>query len=399
MEEQNKIHSSIKDLISKIRDGFPPLTNILVRKFEDYQEITQLNIKKINQILTNMENNPQSIIANNIANIKTILKSCDDTLLNYSIDSQIELNNISIKLKEISSEYLTLIKKNSNNKNLAVEMESLQKELNDNKNKYNSLKHNYLKLQEKIKEMQSINKNDSRLEKVIKKRNKTVNNIRYSKISKLLSEKNAHCTELQIEILEKIKEINKLKQNILKINQIKSRNNDELEYQKYSTKEKTITSDNKIELNVEIENQLLKERIKTLESEIEILQNKNNSNDGLKEMGKKQMELLQQLDKYKCKNEQLKNQLKKNQNEYLLNQIKEIEEKYKKEIEVNKKIFEEDMHEKIIEINDLKLEIIDLKKVLTNNGKNDVNIVGNRELRNDKKEIPQLKCQNQELEN
>jgi hypothetical protein len=116
-------------------------------------------------------------------------------------------------------------------------------------------------------------------------------------------------------------------------------------------------------------------------------------------MGKKQMELLQQLDKYKCKNEQLKNQLKKNQNEYLLNQIKEIEEKYKKEIEVNKKIFEEDMHEKIIEINDLKLEIIDLKKALTNNGKNDVNIIGNRELRNDKKEIPQLKCQNQELEN
>jgi hypothetical protein len=92
-------------------------------------------------------------------------------------------------------------------------MESLQQELNDNKNKCNSLKHNYLKLKEKIKEMQSINKNDSRLEKVIKKRNKTVNNIRYSKISKLLSEKNAHCTELQIEILEKIKEINKLKQN------------------------------------------------------------------------------------------------------------------------------------------------------------------------------------------
>jgi hypothetical protein len=48
MEGQNKIHSSIKDLISKIRDGFSPLTNILVKKIEDYQEIAQLNIKKIN---------------------------------------------------------------------------------------------------------------------------------------------------------------------------------------------------------------------------------------------------------------------------------------------------------------------------------------------------------------
>jgi len=116
-------------------------------------------------------------------------------------------------------------------------------------------------------------------------------------------------------------------------------------------------------------------------------------------MGKKQMELLEQLDKYKCKNEQLKNQLKKNQNEFLLNQIKEIEEKYSKELEKNKMIFEEDIHKKIILINDLKLENMDLKKELANKGKNDKNINGIQELRNSIKEIPYLKSQNQELEN
>ena len=62
MEGQSKIHSSIKDLISEIKDDFSPLINILVKKNEDYKKKTQLNIKKINQILTNMENNPQSII-------------------------------------------------------------------------------------------------------------------------------------------------------------------------------------------------------------------------------------------------------------------------------------------------------------------------------------------------
>ena len=186
--------------------------------------------------------------------------------------------------------------------------------------------------------------------------------------------------------------------NIFKINQLKSRNNNELENHKYSTQEQTITSDNKIGLNVENEIQY-KEKIKALENEIKELQNKNNRNDCLKDMGKKQMELLEQLDKYKCKNEQLKNQLKKNQNEFLLNQIKEIEEKYSKELEKNKMIFEEDIHKKIILINDLKLENKDLKKELANKCKNDENINGIQEQRNSLKEISYLKSQNQELEN
>ena len=414
MEGQSKIHSSIKDLISEIKDDFSPLINILVKKNEDYKKKTQLNIKKINQILTNMENNPQSIITNNIGNIKTILKSCDEILSTYLIDSKIKLNNISIKLIEISSKYLAFIKSSSNNKNLAVEMENSQKELNDNKNKYKSLNQNYMRSQKNLSEMKAKNKNDSKLEKEVKKRNKTLKNNRNffesdlsTNISKLLSEKNARYTELQKENLEIIKENNKMKQNIirikkdlniLKINQLKSRNNNELENHKYSAQEQTITSDNKIGLNVENEIQY-KEKIKALENEIKELQNKNNRNDCLKDMGKKQMELLEQLDKYKCKNEQLKNQLKKNQNEFLLNQIKEIEEKYSKELEKNKMIFEEDIHKKIILINDLKLENMDLKKELANKGKNDKNINGIQELRNSIKEIPYLKSQNQELEN
>ena len=417
MEGQSKIHSSIKDLISEIKDDFSPLINILVKKNEDYKEITQLNIKKINQILAKMENNPQSIITNNIGDIKSILKSCDEFLSTYLIDSKIKLNNISIKLIEISSKYLAIIKNSSNNKNLAVEMENSQKELNDNKNKYKSLNQNYLRSQKNLSEMQTKNKNDSKLEKEVKKRNKTQNNnrkffesdlsTRYSNISKLLSEKNASYTELQKENLKIIKENNKMKQNItkiekelniLKINQLKSRNNNELENHKYSTQEQTISSDNKIGLNVENEIKY-KEKIKALENEIKELQNKNNRNDCLKDMGKKQMELLEQLDKYKYKNEQLKNQLKKNQKEFLLNQIKEIEEKYSKELEKNKMIFEEDIHKKIILINDLKLEIMDLKKELANKGKNDESINGIQELRNSIKEISYLKSQNQELEN
>jgi hypothetical protein len=269
-----------------------------------------------------------------------------------------------------------------------------------------------LKLQEKLIELQTKNK-----------RNKTPNNnqtryesklsISYSKISKLLSEKNAHYTELQMEYLEKVKENNKLKQNInafeKKLNNLKrkqkiidngyqGRNYNELEYQKYSTQEITITSDNKIELNVKIENQLLKEKINSLESEIKKLQNKNNMSDGFSEMGKKVMELLQKLDEYKIKNELLKNKLNKDQNEYLVNQIKEIEKKYnkeKKENKENKKIYEEDIHKKIVLINDLKLEIMDLKKILKNNE----NINGIPDLKNDTKEISLLKSQNIEFEN
>jgi len=178
MEGQSKIHSSIKDLISEIKDDFSPLINILVKKNEDYKKKTQLNIKKINQILTNMENNPQSIITNNIGNIKTILKSCDEILSTYLIDSKIKLNNISIKLIEISSKYLAFIKSSSNNKNLAVEMENSQKELNDNKNKYKSLNQNYMRSQKNLSEMKAKNKNDSKLEKEVKKRNKTLKNNR-----------------------------------------------------------------------------------------------------------------------------------------------------------------------------------------------------------------------------
>ena len=90
-----------------------------------------------------MENNPQSIISNNFGNIKSILKYCDEILSIYLIDSKIELNNISIKFKEMSSEYLAFIKSISNNRDLSEEMENLQKELNDNKNKYKSLNQKY----------------------------------------------------------------------------------------------------------------------------------------------------------------------------------------------------------------------------------------------------------------
>ena len=72
-----------------------------------------------------MENNPQSIISNNFGNIKSILKYCDEILSIYLIDSKIELNNISIKFKEMSSEYLAFIKSISNNRDLSEEMENL----------------------------------------------------------------------------------------------------------------------------------------------------------------------------------------------------------------------------------------------------------------------------------
>jgi hypothetical protein len=123
MERQNQINLSMKCLISEIKDDeFSPLINILAKQNEDYEKITQLNIKEINQILANMENNPELLNINNIGTIKSILKSCEGTLSNYLIDSKIGLNSISIKSKEISSKYLTFIKNNSNNKILAEEM-------------------------------------------------------------------------------------------------------------------------------------------------------------------------------------------------------------------------------------------------------------------------------------
>ena len=393
MERKNQLHSSIKSLISEIKgDKFSPLINILFKQNEDYQKIIQDKINEINEILANMENNSKSININNIKIIKYILKSCNNTVLKYFIDSKIGLKKISMKLTEISSEYLAFIKSITNNKNLAAEMKNVPKKLEKNTNNLYSEKI--------IKRSKTINNNLTSCESNL--------SIKYSKLSK------DHYIELLIENLEKKKENKKLKQYINEIeselNNLKSkrksisieyqekrisRNNNELDYLIDSTQEQTITSNNKIDLNAEIENQSLKEKIKTLEDEIKILQNGNN---GLYDMGKKQIELLQQLDNYKFKNEQLKNQLKKNQNEYLLNEIKEIEKKYNKEKE-NKKILEEDIHNKIVQINDLKLEIYDLKNPLTNNVKNDENIIEIQELKNNEKEEILLKSQNQELEN
>ena len=298
-------------------------------------------------------------------------------------------------------------------------MENLKNELNYYKNKYNSKNQNCLELQKKLNELQTKNKNNLKFEKVVKKRNNSIGSNRaiyeskllqkpnrYTKISKLLSEKNAHYTELQIEnnelkqnIGEIRKELNKLKNTRIKFPEKQiSINYNELEYQRNSTQELTILSDNKTGLNDEIGNQsLLKEKIKNLENEITTLKQKNNMSDGFYDMGKKIMDLLQKIDEYKIENEQLKNLLKNDQND-LLNKIKDIEKKYNKEKE-KKKIYEEkrkeyekDIHEKVIQINDLKLEIMSLKKSLPNNDKNTDNIFG-------KQKLLRSKSLNKEIEN
>ena len=323
------------NLLSNVNEDFTPLINILYKAMDNYKNITIYNIKEINKILLSLENNLLSSNKIKITNIKTLLTSSEKGLKTYLNDTKIALNNILIKSKEISLNFLNFKKSQSSINNLILsseikqketEMNNLVKELNYYKNKYNSVNKSLIDSQKIISELKDENfeyrekmietnknlyiknrteseiskeetqsfssiKTDDKILKIeikelnnkIKELNNTIDNCesqisqmtdRNTNLSKLLSKKNLDYTELQKENMEKMEENNKLKDLLEKNNNKEREYNLKInEYQKnMEENDKIITKNNK---TINVLNDTIKSdkiKIKSLEAEIEKLQ-------------------------------------------------------------------------------------------------------------------------------
>ena len=397
--QTKKNESTSNDLLSKVNEDFTPLINLLYKAMDNYKNITLDNIKEINKILISLDNNLQSAHKIKINNIKNLLISNDKGLRTYLNDTKIALNNILIKSKEISLQYLNFQKSKSNINQLVLsseikqkesEMTNLAKELNYYKNKYDTLNQNYLDSQKIISELKeenfsykekiiesdknlyiknfsentreeggpqatnSINNEDTQqlklenkeLNNKIKELNSKNDNLesqlsrmtdKNTSLSKFLSKKNLEYTELQNENVEKIGEINKLR------NELEKNNNKEKEYQKkineyqkkineyqksLEEKDKIINDSNKKINTLNDTNNNDKLLIKTLEADKEkLIFEINNSKKKEKEKDDNEyFNILNDLDNCRKEKEEvekelenLKKELEKNKNEYKKN--------------------------------------------------------------------------------
>jgi len=388
--QDKKDASTNNDLLSKVNEDFTPLINLLYKAMDNYKNITLANIKEINKILISLDNNLQSTHKIKINNIKNLLISNDKGLRTYLNDTKIALNNILIKSKEISLQYLNFQKSKSNINHLILsseikqkesEMSNLTKELNYYKNKYDTLNQSYLDSQKIISELKdenfsykekiiendknlymkniseysregggSINNEESqqlksenkKLNDKIKELNKKNDNLesqlsrmtdKNASLSKFLSKKNVEFTELQNENLEKIGEINKLK------NQLEKNNSQEKEYQKK-------INDFQKKLN---------EYQKSLEEKDKIINNSNKKINTLNDISNNDKLLIKTLEADKEKlifeiNNNKKQEKEKDDNEYLnilkdLDNCKKEKEEVEKELENMKKELEKNKNE------------------------------------------------------
>ena len=393
--QDKKDASTNNDLLSKVNEDFTPLINLLYKAMDNYKNITLANIKEINKILISLDNNIQSTHKIKINNIKNLLISNDKGLRTYLNDTKIALNNILIKSKEISLQYLNFQKSKSNINHLILsseikqkesEMSNLTKELNYYKNKYDTLNQSYLDSQKIISELKdenfsykekiiesdknlymkniseysregggsqiikSINNEESqqlksenkKLNDKIKELNKKNDNLesqlsrmtdKNASLSKFLSKKNVEFTELQNENLEKIGEINKLK------NQLEKNNSEEKEYQKKR-------NDFQKKLN---------EYQKSLEEKDKIINNSNKKINTLNDISNNDKLLIKTLEADKEKlifeiNNNKKQEKEKNDNEYFnilndLDNCRKEKEEVEKELENMKKELEKNKNE------------------------------------------------------
>ena len=334
-EKQNLSNPSKEDLLTKINSDFSPIILLLNKATENYQKITIQNLNEIAKIVLSLENNLQSISVNKINNIKSILKASDKGLRTFINDTKIALNKILIKSKEISLQYLTLTKNQSNAnginfeseiKQKEIELNIISKELNYYKNKYNSINQNYMESQKLISELKE--ENTSYKEKIIENdKNVFIQNysIGEDKIDKdfesntSLSEKAKIDNSDQIKKLEKkIKELN----NTIDTN----RNNFEAQISRMTDK------------NTSLSQFLSKKNLEYME------------------LQKENMEMIKESKKLKNSINENERELKNLQNkiENNINREKEYQEKiseYQKQIEENDKIIN-DNNAKINLLND-----------------------------------------------
>ena len=431
-EKQNLSNPSQSDLLTKINSDFSPIILLLNKATENYQKITIQNLNEIAKIVLSLENNLQSISVNKINNIKSILKASDKGLRTFINDTKIALNKILIKSKEISLQYLTLTKNQSNAnginfeseiKQKEIELNIISKELNYYKNKYNSINQNYMESQKLLSELKE--ENTSYKEKIIENdKNVFIQNYsngedKTDKSITSLSEKTKIDDSAQIKKLEKkIKELNNTIDN--------NRNNFEAQISRMTDKNTSLSqflskkNMEYLELQKENlekiqENKKLKNSINNNEKELKNLQNKIENNiNREKEYQEKISEYQKQIeenDKIINENNIKINLLNDNSNKDKL-RIKTLESEIEK-IKISKNENQSSANEYINILNDLEkcrkekeeieLELENTKKLLESNGKEykkkielmESTIVHNNDMINKKDElIKELKANN-----
>ena len=432
-EQSNLSNPSNADLLTKINSDFSPIILLLNKATENYQKIAILNLNEIAKIVLSLENNLQSISVNKINNIKSILKASDKGLRTYVNDTKIALNKILIKSKEISLDYLTLTKSQSNVNDKILESEikqkefelnNITKELNYYKNKYNSVNQNYIESQKLISELKE--ENTSYKVKIIDNdKNSFIQNYGEDKTDKDSEGITSFSEKTKIDDTDKIR---KLEKKIKELNNTidTNRNNFESQISRMTDKNTSLSqflskkNMEYIELQKENmekiqENKKLKDSINTNEKELKNLQNKIENNiNREKEYQEKISEFQKQIeenDKIINENNIKINLLNDNSNKDKL-RIKTLESEIEK-IKISKNENQSSANEYINILNDLEkcrkekeeieLELENTKKLLESNGKEykkkielmESTIVHNNDMINKKDElIKELKTNN-----
>ena len=402
------------DSLLKKAESFSPIIILINKATENYFKIFFQYISEINQILTSIESNLESISTNKINNIKSLINLNKKDFLKYVNDTKISLNKILVKSKEISLEVMTYNKEKSSIdiqilssevKQKEDEINNLKKEMNYFKEKFNSVNLSYSEAQKKINELKEENFNFkekmveneknfyisnnninnsaknfeildkensqiSELKNKIKDLNKEIENNKQeyelklsrmsdknTNLSSFLNKKNQEFTQLQKENIDKLTENKNLKKQLEKKSLKESEYIEKIsEYQKQiEINDKDINNKNSeiISLTDNLKNNKI--LIKSLETEIEKLKYEKNNNFKDNEA---YMNILADLEKCKKEKEEVENKLELIEND---------KNEYKKKIDV----MESTIYKDNVLINK-KDELIEQLKIKHQNLKNSI---------------------------
>ena len=213
MTEINNFQN-ISELLLKSGESFTPLINLINKAIENYQKIYQQNISQINNILSSIENNLESISINKINNIKSLIKSDQKSFLTYINDTKVSLNKIIMKSKEISILIMTHNKQknpidieilSSEIKLKEDEIINVKKEMSYYKDKYNSINQSFIEAQKTVSDLKEENYN-YRGKIIEMEKSINMKNMDQKSLSSNISE---NINDIQIEKLKnQIKELN-----------------------------------------------------------------------------------------------------------------------------------------------------------------------------------------------
>ena len=427
------------DSLLKKAESFSPIILLMNKAMENYQKTFSQNISRINEILSSIENDLQSISANKINNMKSIITSNKKSFLTYVNDTKISLNRLLMKSKEISLEIMSYnkVKSTINIELLTSEIKqkedeiiNLKKEMKYFKDKYNSVNQSFSEAQKTIIELKEenynykekmieneknfyinsninksaenigiLNKEKSQISELKNKIKDLSNEIENNKqeyelklsrmsdkntnLSSFLNKKNQEFTQLQKENIDKLTENKNLKKQLEKKNLKESEYIEKIsEYQKQiEINDRDLNNKNSeiVSLTDNINNNKI--LIRSLETEIEKLKYEKNNN--FKD-NNAYMNILADLEKCKKEKEEVENKL---------GLIENDKKEYKKKID----IMESTIYNNNVLINK-KDELIEQLKIKHQNLKN--SIINDNNIQNNLNNIKnELNTKIEELEN